>query len=183
MYPQVYFKVHNNYVQNYTSDRLASLSRTNLTVPYVPEVSGFSLVDYNSVRRLSLGDTNVDTFLFRLPLPVDSFGTPKGSVSYNVNYIYKSEINGFSRKGTLSVILDIEESKIQVSDDYTFTGDDPNDTIALKLDLTASILDSVGDIYVGAPQEPYAIGVFYKNDLPGDAGTLSYTYTSQFFDI
>lgn len=183
LYPQVYFKVHGNYVQNFVSDRLASLSRNNLTVPYIPEVSGISLFDYNTTRKVSLGDANLDTFIFRLPLSVDAYGTPKGSISYTINYLYKSEINGFSRKGSLTVTFDIEEAKIQTTDDYTFTGVDANDTIALKLNLKAFVLASDGTIYGGLPQEPYAIGIYYTNDLPGDAGVFSYTYTAQLFDI
>jgi hypothetical protein len=83
--------------------------------------------------------------------------------------------NTFTRSGTLTITADVTNSRIQLSDEYNFAGVDNTDVNATYLDFNAQFLDITGAITAGSP---WTIVLSYVNNLPGDTGVLSYTYTS-----
>jgi len=78
----------------------------------------------------------------------------------------------------MTIAADIDGKQLQLSDDYDFAGTDVSGTTALILDFKAYFLDASSNIYTGANgQALTSIGVFYTNNLNGDTGTFSYSYT------
>jgi hypothetical protein len=177
VYPQVFFKTVGNTVSNIVSDRADSLATTN-TMPYVPEVSGNIFFPYSPVFSLSVGQVSSATLLFRLPASTDQYGVPNGTISYDINYIYRSTINSFARTGNIYLAADVAHAKIQLADDYNFAGTDSGNTTAQILTFSANFLDATGAIYVGSGgQVATTIAIYYTNTLSGDAGTLNYSYS------
>jgi hypothetical protein len=179
-YPQVYYKTPGNTSQNDYSDRPNDLSTSNLSTPYIPEVAGHASYTLTGVRQVGISYvTTNSTFAFRLPCSTDQYGVPSGSVTYTIEYFYKSATNAFTRKGTMVIAADIDAAKIQLSDEFNFAGTDAGGTNALALDFTASFYDSTNTIYTGSVgQSPYTIGINYTNTLNSDTGTLTYSYTT-----
>jgi len=180
VYPQVYFNTYGNTSQNDHSDRPNDLSSTNLTVQYVPEVTGHGTYYLAGTRNFTINYvTSSATLAFRLPCSTTPNGIPVGSVTYAISYIYKSSANNFTRRGVITISADIDSKKIQLTDDYDFAGTDPNGTTALILDFQGYFLDNTSAIYTGAgSQSVISIGVFYTNNLNGDTGTMAYSYTA-----
>jgi hypothetical protein len=78
----------------------------------------------------------------------------------------------------MTISADVDNAKIQLSDEYDYAG---NETHALNLDFSASFLDEFGSAYTGAGGAlPFGINVNYLNSLSGDAGNMTYTYTTIF---
>lgn len=182
IYPQVYFNVVGNSSHNNSSDRADALAKTNLTVPYIAEVSGYVSYDSYGTNQFSIGQQSSSTLGFRLPVSVDENGDPQRSIIYDVDYIYRSN-NNFSRKGNMSILVDVDASTdlntsiTQLTDEYDYTGADSEDS--LKLNFVVKLLDAVGDEYVGAlGQVPFSIGIYYTNTLTGDSGYFTYKYTA-----
>jgi hypothetical protein len=180
VYPQVYFNSYGNTSQNDYSDRPNDLSSSNLTVQYVPEVTGHGTYYLSGTRNLTINYvTSSSTLAFRLPCSTTANGIPVGSVTYAISYIYKSSANNFTRRGVLTISADIDSKKIQLTDDYDFAGNDAGGTTALILDFQGYFLDNTSAIYTGAGgQSVVSIGVFYTNNLNGDTGTMAYSYTA-----
>jgi hypothetical protein len=180
VYPQVYFNTYGNTSQNDHSDRPNDLSSTNLTVQYVPEVTGHGTYYLAGTRNFTINYvTSSATLAFRLPCSTTPNGIPVGSVTYAISYIYKSSANNFTRRGVITISADIDSKKIQLTDDYDFAGTDSNGTTALILDFQGYFLDNTSAIYTGAgSQSVISIGVFYTNNLNGDTGTMAYSYTA-----
>jgi hypothetical protein len=111
---------------------------------------------------------------FRLPVSTDSEGVPRGSIIYAVDYIYQSRTNGFTRRGVLTISANINQVRVQLSDDYDFAGaSDPSGDTAIALDFSTRFLNSAG---VTTTSSPYSIAVDYVNALGGDTGYLTFTY-------
>jgi len=149
-------------------------------IPFVPEVAGN--VSYNSFspRKLNpftFGPTVLDAF--RLPVNTNRYGSPIGSSMYSIDYIYQSNAD-FTRKGVLSVSVNLDNGEIQLSDDYEFAGIDPSGLTALKLDFRAGVLDVDGFDYEGNPgQVPHTVVIRYANpDVSG--GNFIYSYSATF---
>ena len=178
VYPQVYFTGYGNTSQNDYSDRADDLASSNLTVQYVPEVSGHGTYYLAGTRGVVLGFiSSTPTLAFRLPCSTTVMGIPNSSVTYSISYIYKSAANNFTRRGVITISADADSKQIQLSDDYDFAG--PSEANALILDFKGYFLDAVGAIYTGAGgQSVISIGVYYTNNLNGDSGTMAYSYTS-----
>ena len=178
-YPQVYFATFGNSSQSDQSDRPKDLSTSNLAVPYVPELGGHGLFTSYGSQQVLLGQITSPVLAFRLPCSTDQYGDPIGSVSYTINYFYKSTSNSFTRSGVMTVSADIDNRKIQISDEYNFAGTDSQNTQALILDFSTYYLDQNGTHYTGAiGQVPSSIAINYSNNLSGDAGYFNYSYTS-----
>ena len=171
-YPQIYFKVNGNVSESNSSDRWASLSNsTNIGVQYVPEVTGWGTEQSFGSKRIDIGATGM---AFRLPASTDSEGAPRGSITYLVEYIYQSRVNGFTRRGMLTISANIDQKHIQLSDDYDFAGaSDPSGDTAIALDFSTRFLNSAGATTITSP---YSIAVDYVNALGGDTGYLTLTY-------
>jgi hypothetical protein len=183
-YPQIYFNTISNTVENVQSDRHNLLaSNTNITTPYVPELSGKGKYTSFSTRQVTLVQVSSPTLAFRLPVSTDNAGLPSGSIMYTIDYVYKSSNNVFTRRGTITISALIGTgpsyaAKYQMSDDYDFAGVDTNEK-SLKLTFSVVFLDQVGAVFTSAVgQIPSSIAVRYTNALSGDNGIMSYTYSS-----
>ena len=117
-----------------------------------------------------------------MPVNTNSSGVPQGSSIYTVDYIYTSGNNNFTRKGTLSIALNLGTSpsyntNIQLSDEYNFAGVDTAQR-SLQLTFTAVLFDQTGAVYTGAlGQTPSSLAILYRNTLSGDFGSLAYSYS------
>lgn len=184
-YPQIYFNTTGNSAVEITSSRPSALANANLTVPYVPEVAFAATAGgkYESYvnRRFTLANVTSSTLAFRLPLSCTVAGVPNGSVVYVIDYSYKSTNNAFTRRGTMTVSVNVGTAPtyvpfVQLSDDYDFAGNDTSEK-SIKLSFTAAFLDAVGAVYIATPgQVPSSLGIYYINSLAGDSGSFSYTY-------
>ena len=190
-WPQIYFTPYDdltgtgvNSIVNLFSDRHSDLATINSDVPYYPEVSGratYSSTGVNhrsSLSSLPSWSTLTDGFLFRLPVSTDDICTPSGGIKYDIDYVYQST-GGFTRSGTLTISAYIgtgSNSKIQLSDEYTWAGSDASNVNAQLLEFSAFFLTQVGTIYNNSGS-PYSILVKYINGY-SDSGTLTYSYTA-----
>jgi hypothetical protein len=116
--------------------------------------------------------------LFRLPVATNDIGTPGGGIKYNIEYMYQSA-GGFTRSGTLTISAYIgtgSNSKIQLSDEYTWAGSDASNVNAQLLEFSAFFLTQSGTLYSNSGS-PYSILVKYINGYT-DSGTLTYSYTT-----
>jgi hypothetical protein len=183
-YPQVFFNTFGNSSQNDVSDRHADLSTSNLPTQYVPEVAGHGTYTLAGTKNQLIGYISSSSVLtFRLPCSTTLNGVPTKSIVYSINYIYTSSNNSFTRRGTMTVAADIENNKIQLSDEYDFAGTDVaqsgGGTTSTQLDFKAYFLDATSAVYQGNPgQSITSIGIYYTNSLNGDSGNLSYSYTA-----
>jgi Major tropism determinant N-terminal domain len=193
-YPQIFIKEAGNLVNGVMSDRTYGKATSpsngtgNLTnpeigtraIPFVPEVAGNVSYDSFSPRRLdpfTFGPNVLDAF--RLPVNTNRYGNPIGSSMYSINYIYQSNAD-FTRKGTLSISVNLDNGSIQLSDDYEFAGSDPSGEVARKLDFRAGVLDGTGNEYVGDPgQVPHTVVVKYANP-DSSGGNFVYSYSATF---
>jgi hypothetical protein len=179
IYPQVYVEPANNSVTNVQSDRPDNLAIYNLTNKYVPEVTGQGTYSLPGTRQLDIGQRTSPDLAFRLPMATDASGTPMNSISYTINYVYRSSSNAFTRRGNITVVADATYRVAQLSDEYDIAGADAADI--LKLAFSVVLLDQVGDPYVGTPgQDPVTVGIYFTNVLAGDSGYLTYSYTATF---
>ena len=177
IYPQVYFNTYGNSSTDLSSDRAAALSLPLVTTPFVPEISGHGTFNLMGSRRLSIGQQSSYIGLFRLPISCDASGVAIGTVSYDISYFYNS-INGFSRSGTLSLVVDVDAGLAQLADDYNYAGNGTSED-SLKLDFQVSLLDYSGDLYTGAlGQTVQSIRISYINTLAADSGYFNYTYST-----
>ena len=182
-YPQIYFHAHGNTAINNVSDRTAALA-TMLNMnnkPYTPEVAGRGSYSINNTRAVSLAQT-VNAAAFRLPMPTTKDSVPTGSISYEIDYTYRSNL-GFTRSGKILLSAHVGSAPIvQLSDDYNFAGVDAaigTSTTSLALKFSPVLINLAGTVYDGTGgTAPYSIGIYYSNSLTGDSGTLYYTYTA-----
>jgi len=127
------------------------------SVPYYPEVSG--LVSYNSygINRISISNITSPTFAFRLPIPTDGVG-------YIINYVYRSTNRAQSRRGQLTIMADIINGLVSVSDEYDYVqyASTSEDTL---LQFSAQILNR-------------SLNVSYVNSSSGDTGIVIYSYSA-----
>jgi len=183
IYPQIYFRWPGNVSVNNLSDRSKLLGATlNQAVPYIPEVAGHATLaafgtSYVTGGLVNTGSGSIPILAFRLPVPTDSNGDPQDSVSYSVNYVFKTLNNTFSRRGILSIIADVDAEEQQLVDEYDYTGGD--DDMSLTLEFFLKVLDEDGNEYTGAVgQTASTLGIYYVNPGTGLPGSLNYTYTT-----
>lgn len=172
-YPQIYFATSGNSATDIQSDRHGDLVTTNLSTPYVPEVTGHAVYHSNGVNQISTATGGAPNLLLRLPCPTDSSGTPVGSASYQINYTYQSNAN-YSRKGIMNISVNVDNSKIQLSDDYVFAGSYTTDNAQL-LDFSAVLLNQTGNPLVSGTA--YSVAIKYISTLSSDSGTFYYSYS------
>jgi hypothetical protein len=179
-YPEIYFNTPGNIAKNNYSDRaLLSFDPSLLTFAYIPELAGYGTYTSYGVNTLALAYSNSYEYLFRLPCQVTKNGIPTSTVAYTINYTYKSNNSAYSRQGTITLVSNVDYIKIQLSDDFNFTGLDENKSTLL--DFQSHFLDTNGDKYTSAPgQVPSSIGIFYADAVLNDIGTLTYSYTATF---
>ena len=145
-------------------------------VPYIPEVAGYVTYSSYGTRTVLIGYITSPSLLAILPISTGPNGNPSRSISYRVDYVYKSNLFNFSRRGTLTLVVDVDASIAegttisQLSDDYNVAGISEEDS--LKLDFTAVLLNDTGSTFVGSGT-PYSIALRYSNIL--SLGTTTYT--------
>jgi hypothetical protein len=125
------------------------------SVPYYPEIGG--LVSYNSygINKAIINNSN-SSFVFRLPLPTDGAG-------YVINYVYRSTLRQQSRRGQLTVMVDVINSSVQLTDEYDWTGASSEETL---LSFSAQILNK-------------SLNISYSNTSSGDNNAvLLYSYSA-----
>lgn len=189
LYPQIYFRSAGNTVENVKSDRSDVLSdASHVDVQYIPEVTGRVVYKSSSIKEISLVTTNGYGTAFRLPLPTTEYAVPNSVISYVIEYVYKvgDPLNpsgyNYSRRGTIRVVADVETSLalnapyVQLSDDYEFTGDDPQGTYATNLDFRAVLTNADGTTYTGLTGSPATLEIKYASTITN--GTFSYTYVA-----
>jgi hypothetical protein len=150
-------------------------------VPYIPEVAGYVTYKSYATRQIQLGYITSPSLVTTLPISTDENGSPVRSVSYKIDYMYRSANNNFTRHGTLSLLVDVDASiaanstRSRLTDDYTITGISESD--ALLLDFSTVLLNETGAAYSGLGQIPASIALRYTNLLSNDTGFFSYSYT------
>ena len=183
-YPQIYFNREGNAVTDIRSDRPAGLANDNPATPYVPEVTGVGTTySLFGTRKIQLVQSSSPQTAFRLPLAMNSAGDPVGTINYTIDYVFRSNSETYSRRGVISLLVDVETSNVsgtsivQLTDEYDYAGT-LSEEASLKLDFTAKLTNEIGATFVGPTgQDPFSIVVEYANPA-GEPGLLSYTYTA-----
>ena len=158
----------------------------------MPEVAGHVVYGTASTQEVSLTTVNgYQGVAFRLPVSTDEQGNPVKSISYNIEYVYRVDTPGdignpsgwhYSRRGVLKVNADLETSLslnspyVQLSDEYEFTGYDPQGTYATDLDFRAVLTNIDGTAYVDSSGYPLTLQINYASTIAG--GTLVYSYVA-----
>ena len=185
-YPQVYFGSHGNASINDRSDRVDDLSTVNTTTVYKPEISGHGVYTLHGWKRLDLAANSVVyNPAFRLPVNTTAAGVPTGSISHKVDYIFNSTTNNYTRSGVMTISGNMTTGLIQLTDEYDFSGADPDGTKQLGLDFQAHFTDASGALlqYDGSGMivggaVPNTIVIYYVDRYAGDSGTFSYRRTT-----
>ena len=159
-------------------------------IPYIPEVSGYGTYVSYATRQIQLGYITSPSLLCTLPVSTGPTGAPTRTISYKIEYSYRSVNNNFSRRGVITLVVDIDasiaahETKAQLTDEYNVTG--ISDENALKLDITVVLLNEVGNPLSSPSDIPTSIALQYSNTLTtpavsnSDSGVFSYSYTASF---
>jgi hypothetical protein len=180
VYPQVYFGSYGNSSIGDRSDRPDTLGTDNHLYIYKPEVGGHGRHMPDLYKTISIGYKITDWLAFRLPCSSDYQGNAEGSVTYTINYFYKSSTHGFTRRGTMTVAADITNANLQLSDEFDIAGN-ISEANQLKLDFNVKFIDEIGNVYTGAVgQTPASIGIYYVNNYSADSGYFNYSYTASF---
>lgn len=139
-------------------ERRNYLETTN-TNPYRPDLEGTGLVT-SSVQKITLPSTPNTLLAFRLPL--------NNATAIKVDYIFQSSLYNQVRKGTLDLIVDKINNRVQLSDDYEFVGTTGEDALIFTANLENVTLSGESEINVR---------INYKNLNVNDVNTFTYTYS------
>ncbi len=152
-------------------------------IPYIPEVTGSVTYKSYATQQMTIGFASNWTLLAVLPVSSNENGTPSGSVSYKIEYQYKSNANNFTRNGVLNLVVDVDQSAsthstvAQLTDEYSVTGLTEDD--ALKLEFSVVILNQEGMEINGISDVPSSISLRYKHTLADESlSSISYSYTA-----
>lgn len=135
-----------------------SLSYTNFSETYLPEVAGKVHYIERETRTLSLVYTTSSySNLFRIPFIASS--------GIEISYILESSANVQMRRGKITISVDVNTSTVQLVDDYDYTG-----AAGQELNIDFQAIVSSGGILIR-----------YKNDNNNDTtiapSTITYTYS------
>jgi hypothetical protein len=166
-----------NYKPTVTPTTVGSLTM----VPYVPEITGnVSYLSYGT-KKLIVGYMPSWSLVSVLPVPTGINGAPLNSISYEIDYKYKSLANNFTRTGKLLIVVDIDESlatnttQADFADDYSVIGLSQDD--ALKLEFSAVVLNQYGEVLSGLSDIPSSIALRYRQSLLNESlSELTYSY-------
>lgn len=151
-------------------------------IPYIPEIAGFGTYTSYATKRIQLGYITSPSLVCTLPLSTGANGNPSRSISYLIDYVYKSTVNNFTRRGTITLVVDVDASttttKSQLTDDYIITG--ITEEQALLLDFSAVLLNQTGSPFSGGGDLARSIALRYTNTLTvgsiTDSGAFTYSY-------
>jgi len=133
--PVILFETHSNVSDNDWFSRTASLIDRSLTdVPYIPEIEG--AVSYELAYEQQVNESSVQNIrIFRLP--------GYQNQTYELDYTITSESDLFIRSGIMQLTMleapppdeDDKEYRIEITDDYSFVGDNSLDGIEFSASL------------------------------------------------
>jgi hypothetical protein len=140
------------------SQKLGSDATFFVNYPYIPELSGPSLSRIGYTQRLTISESGEYSKLLKFPAADEV-------QSYVVEYIYKSQQVNASRSGRIELIVDPDNSTVQLSDDYNFTGDN---NYALNLRFRAEVYDENSDTVVDT------VAIEMLNSTSSDNATFTF---------
>jgi hypothetical protein len=148
-----------------------------LARPYVPTVNGYALTSSKTIKQVDVSylPAYSTTPLFRLPIPIKLQTIVQGNslIGYEIFYSYRSATQTQSRFGKISINADVANNKIQLVDDYEYTGTASRD---LNLEFKAQFINA--DSSSGTD----TLGIYYRNATIGDTAFMVYSYKSISFN-
>lgn len=150
-------------------------------VPYIPEITGEVSYSSYGTNKIVLGYMPSWSLVSVLPISTGLNGTPSKSVSYDVDYKYKSFANEFTRTGTLSFVVDLDKSasthttQAQFSDEYSTIGISEEES--LQLEFSVIVLNQFGEELSGLSDIPSSIALRYKQTILTESlSELTYSF-------
>jgi len=162
-FSQIQFTQPGNTSVQDTFDRVVDLSinPTNFSQSYISEVGGYANLINQEPVSLGLPYTVTFLKLFRLPLGA--------SMSYNVQYVYRTSAYNRMRSGTIQLMIDLQHNSVQLTDEFDFTGAQWG---------TGGYTGDEESLYFKATIENGSVVISYINTAPSDtANNASLTYT------
>ena len=143
--------------------------QSDITGPkYIPEVEGIFNYKYSDLHKVdSISTTGNWVTAFRLPANQNR--------SFEIDYFYRSpEVTGV-RTGTLTIMIDISNQSIKISDEFEFTGS--NMSVAENLTFRARLVN----ITSGSPSDTTIETAYIemRNSTSSDSGKLYFTIASK----
>ena len=143
--------------------------QSDITGPkYIPEVEGIFNYKYSDLHKIdTISTTSNWATAFRLPANQNR--------SFEIDYFYRSpEVTGV-RTGTLTIMIDISNQSIKISDEFEFTG--ANMSIAENLTFRARLVNiTSGSLSDTTIETAY---VEMRNSTASDSGKLYFTIASK----
>ena len=135
---------------------------------YIPEVEGIFNYKYSNLHKIdTISTTGNWATAFRLPANQNR--------SFEIDYFYRSpQVTGV-RTGTLTIMVDITNQSIKISDEFEFTGS--NMSIAENLTFRARLVNITGGNLSDTTIETAYIEM--KNSTASDSGKLYFTIASK----
>lgn len=129
---------------------------------YFNDVEGSSLLAVNQTRKISLPSSTLPRLAFRLPLNAAS--------AIKIEYILHSTTYNQIRKGTLEIVVDRVNNRIQLADDYEYIGASTSGQDAVV--FTANLRTNASGSFSATNIE-----INYINNNTTDVNTFTYTYS------
>lgn len=143
--------------------------QSDITGPkYIPEVEGIFNYKYSDLHKIdTISTTGNWVTAFRLPANQNR--------SFEIDYFYRSpQVTGV-RTGTLTIMIDISNQSIKISDEFEFTGS--NMSVAENLTFRARLVN----ITSGNPSDTTIETAYIemRNATASDSGKLYFTIASK----
>jgi hypothetical protein len=135
---------------------------------YIPEVEGIFNYKYSDLHKIdTISTTGNWVTAFRLPANQNR--------SFEIDYFYRSpQVTGV-RTGTLTIMIDISNQSIKISDEFEFTGS--NMSVAENLTFRARLVNiTSGNISDTTVETAY---IEMRNTTASDSGKLYFTIASK----
>lgn len=162
-YPVIRFTQSGNVSVNDYFERSVDLTTDSdfFDNSYVGEVAGTVNAEHKFNTSITVTEklVAIDNVLFRM----SAFNTAR----YHIHYIYKSGVVDIARQGTISLLVDKENNKVHLTDEYDFiSNSSPSlSSYAENLKFTANLADL-----------NTSIEIKYTNQTVDDIGSLNFWY-------
>ena len=135
---------------------------------YIPEVEGIFNYKYSDLHKIdTISTTGNWVTAFRLPANQNR--------SFEIDYFYRSPLITGVRTGTLTIMIDISNQSIKISDEFEFTGS--NMSIAENLTFRARLVNiTSGNLSDTTIETAY---IEMRNATASDSGKLYFTIASK----
>lgn len=161
-YPVIEFQFDTNVSENDYFERAYDLAPASIIdfrdTGYVSEVAGSVIANQKYFPAKSITGTP-ESILLKLPGSQDA--------AYKINYFYVCPTANIMRKGTVTLLADLANNRVHLSDEFDVTG---NLTAGENLTFTADFYDSNGDAIKDS---------ILLNYSANQNGTLKYWYDIQ----